>query len=312
MQFAINNLPDRPVIPSGMATTCYSDNTLEVINPETFTVSRNYRTIAGCAFQRVDVNTDSQLDQRALDYNVEYGRYTIVIKNKPGSVGSVPVTCGTRLAGTEELEFFSNYDGWNPLKTAAQEDDSIVFYYDVEPVSSVNPVNGGTMSASSPTLSWDGLVPEAIVADSFHFQLDCYHDFRSSPSLRYDIGGLTEPQVRLSGSLGLDSIYYWRVRWFADGAWSDFSHAFAAKAVTPCCGIYTAGYTGNTDCSDNGKLTLNDVTTLIDRIYITHAPLCCEANGNVDGSVDGALTLNDINRLIDNLYLTHEPTALCE
>ncbi len=79
-----------------------------------------------------------------------------------------------------------------------------------------------------------------------------------------------------------------------------------------CCGAYNGGYTGNTDCSSDGKNTLNDITVLIDRIYISHQPLCCEANGNVDGSGDGALTLSDITSLIDNVYLSHTLPAACE
>jgi hypothetical protein len=79
-----------------------------------------------------------------------------------------------------------------------------------------------------------------------------------------------------------------------------------------CCGWFNGGYTGNTDCSSDGKNTLNDITLLIDRVYISHETLCCEANGNVDGSSDGKLTLSDITDLIDNVYLTHQSLAVCQ
>jgi hypothetical protein len=79
-----------------------------------------------------------------------------------------------------------------------------------------------------------------------------------------------------------------------------------------CCGIYTAGYTGNTNCSADGKLTLSDISHLIDRVYISKAPLCCEANGNTNGSEDDKITLSDITQLIDRVYISKEHTAACE
>ncbi|MGD8605623.1 MAG: hypothetical protein PVF49_13730 [Anaerolineales bacterium] len=85
-----------------------------------------------------------------------------------------------------------------------------------------------------------------------------------------------------------------------------------AELLNPsCCGKYTGGYSGNTDCSADGKLTLNDITKLIDRVFITHTTLCCEENGNVDGSSDGKMTLNDITKLIDAVFITHAATAPC-
>ena len=78
-----------------------------------------------------------------------------------------------------------------------------------------------------------------------------------------------------------------------------------------CCGLYTGGYTGNTDCSTDGKRTLNDITVLIDNVFISHSELCCPENGNVDGSSDGKTTLNDITRLIDNVFISHSQTEPC-
>ncbi|MGD8922569.1 MAG: S8 family serine peptidase [Candidatus Zixiibacteriota bacterium] len=91
--------------------------------------------------------------------------------------------------------------------------------------------------------------------------------------------------------------------------WPEFS--IGKLVVAGCCGAYTGGYTGNTDCSTDGKRTLNDITALIDNVFITHGELCCPENGNVDGSADGKLTLNDVTRLIDNVFITHAQTAPC-
>jgi hypothetical protein len=78
-----------------------------------------------------------------------------------------------------------------------------------------------------------------------------------------------------------------------------------------CCGLFTAGFTGNTNCSNDGKLTLSDVTTLIDHVYISKTPLCCARDGNTNGSSDGKITLSDVTRLIDNIYISKQPTELC-
>ena len=83
-------------------------------------------------------------------------------------------------------------------------------------------------------------------------------------------------------------------------------------ACNECCGRFNNGFTGNTNCSPDGTLDLTDITRLIDRIYLTKEPLCCEANGNVTGDPDGILDLVDVTRLIDRIYLTKKPTSPCQ
>lgn len=87
------------------------------------------------------------------------------------------------------------------------------------------------------------------------------------------------------------------------GYWQIFS------ADTSCCGRYTGGYTGNVDCDPEGKINLADITRLIDRIYLSKKPLCCEDNGDVNA--DCKLNLADITLLIDHIYLSKSPLALC-
>ena len=83
---------------------------------------------------------------------------------------------------------------------------------------------------------------------------------------------------------------------------------------TGCCGIYAGGITGNANCSDDGKLTLSDISRMIDYLYISKADLCCYASGNTNGSYDDGeckVTLSDISRLIDVLYISKQPPADC-
>jgi hypothetical protein len=79
-----------------------------------------------------------------------------------------------------------------------------------------------------------------------------------------------------------------------------------------CCGLYSGGYTGNTNCSTDGLVTLADITALIDRVYITKEELCCPESGNVNGSEDGLVTLGDITVLIDHVYISRVSTAFCQ
>jgi hypothetical protein len=79
-------------------------------------------------------------------------------------------------------------------------------------------------------------------------------------------------------------------------------------ACPSCC---IGAYSGNTDCDLDDRRTLADVTELIDHVYISHSPLCCDAEGNVDGDPEGDITLSDITRLIDNIYISHSQTAPC-
>jgi PKD repeat protein len=92
-----------------------------------------------------------------------------------------------------------------------------------------------------------------------------------------------------------------------------FSPGLHPPSVTiRCCGIHTGGYSGNVDCSDDGKRNLADITQLIDRVYVSKADLCCEANGNTDGDVEDKVNLADITKLIDHVYVSKGETAACQ
>jgi hypothetical protein len=78
-----------------------------------------------------------------------------------------------------------------------------------------------------------------------------------------------------------------------------------------CCGMYTGGWTGNTNCDTDGKRNLADITRLIDHVYVSTDPLCCRANGNTNGDLAGAINLADITRLIDLVYVSGAQTAPC-
>ena len=78
------------------------------------------------------------------------------------------------------------------------------------------------------------------------------------------------------------------------------------------CGLYTDGYTGNTNCGTDGKRNLADITRLIDRVYLSKSPLCDEDEGNTNGDLDYKINLADITRLIDHVYLSKTESAACQ
>ena len=80
----------------------------------------------------------------------------------------------------------------------------------------------------------------------------------------------------------------------------------------PCCGLYTDGQTGNTECDIDGKRNLADITRLINNVYISKLALCCPENGNTDGDALAKVNLADITRLIDHVYISKAETAACE
>jgi hypothetical protein len=110
---------------------------------------------------------------------------------------------------------------------------------------------------------------------------------------------------KLVGTLGQTGTGY--------GSSTDYgvSHGFwQGYAPAGCCGRYTGGYTGNTNCDPEGRRNLADITQLISRVYITpETPLCCEENGNTNGVEP--INLADITRLIDHVYISHSETAPC-
>ena len=79
-----------------------------------------------------------------------------------------------------------------------------------------------------------------------------------------------------------------------------------------CCGKFTGGYTGNTNCDTGGLRDLADITRLIDNVYITKVELCCLENGNINGDAGGLIDLADITKLIDHVYISKTETAACE
>jgi PKD repeat protein len=93
--------------------------------------------------------------------------------------------------------------------------------------------------------------------------------------------------------------------------YNEWLHAPESGAVirtirqAACC----VALTGNVDCDPADGADISDLTTLIDNLYITFTPLCCQAEANVDGQP--GIDISDLSALIDYLYISFTPPAAC-
>ncbi len=118
------------------------------------------------------------------------------------------------------------------------------------------------------------------------------------------------PNSSISVSRSDIKTYYYFVKASNSCGNSSNSQFLELNVIEACCGNYTSGQTGNTDCDILGKRNLSDITTLIDHIFLTKIELCCAKNGNVNA--DTKVNLADITRLIDNVFLTKAETEACQ
>jgi len=283
---AMNTYADKDILSSKMTTTGYSNVSLSVENPNGMNISRNYRTVAGAAYDRLDVNNDNAIDEQAVDYNLQNGQYRIVITPKPNAAPGSTFSADIKI-GNKTATLFRDYE-----VPAGREE--MVFYYDVEPVSSMLPENGQKASVS-PNFDWSGLIDNPTGL-TFQFQLDRYYDFRS-PIV--DVDGLTSPEYALQTVLNQNSIYYWRFRSFDGVSWSEYSNIFAVDIVDFICA----------DADASEAVNLLDAVYLIDFLYRGGPPPQPMAAGNVNQ--DGAINLLDISYIINYLY-REGPAPVCQ
>ena len=76
------------------------------------------------------------------------------------------------------------------------------------------------------------------------------------------------------------------------------------------------GTTGNANCDPADEVSIGDVSTLIDNLFITGAPLGCieEADVNQSGGVaptEEDVTIGDVSMLIDHLFISRDPLPDC-
>ncbi len=295
---ATNQLPGAQTLVDEMITTGYDGVTITVINPHGFVISQDRTTVAGAAHWSLDIDGDAKLDDRAYDYNLENGEYTIIIKPDSTQGSGQAFTQDIRIDGAQALRPFDQYlgnasAGLNSV-SPRQAPESLVFYYTVEPVSSIEPPNALPVKLSRPVFDWSRLVAKLPANLTYDFQLDKYYDFRS-PLI--DVHGLTIPQFQPTQQLGMDSVFYWRFRTFDGTQYSAYSRTFAADLLGSCCQI------------NQGNVNMDRVVDLADLslmvAYLTGLPVQLPCPNGPDVARVHPFSLIDLSRLVE--YLTTPP-----
>ena len=74
-----------------------------------------------------------------------------------------------------------------------------------------------------------------------------------------------------------------------------------------CC----VGKTGNVDYDPMDQVTLTDVTTLVNHLFVTFEPLECPEEANTSGDPAGLVNLTDLTALVNALFVTFDPLPDC-
>ncbi len=80
------------------------------------------------------------------------------------------------------------------------------------------------------------------------------------------------------------------------------------RQLGSCC----LGMRGNVDYDPTDFIDINDLTKLIDFLFISFTPPACMEEANIDGSTDGiSVDIQDLTLLIDYLFISYTPPIDC-
>lgn len=80
---------------------------------------------------------------------------------------------------------------------------------------------------------------------------------------------------------------------------------WSVPSAAVCCQLST----GNVDCDANSSVDIADLTALVDYLFVTMNPLCCQAEANIEK--DAVIDICDMTTLVDHLFLGFQPLPPC-
>lgn len=81
-----------------------------------------------------------------------------------------------------------------------------------------------------------------------------------------------------------------------------------ACSLPSCC---VGPVVGNVDCDLAQSVDIADLTVLVDHLFISFAPLCCNNEANVDGDLLVSIDIGDLTVLVDHLFISFTPLLPC-
>ncbi|RME25073.1 MAG: hypothetical protein D6800_07990 [Candidatus Zixiibacteriota bacterium] len=303
---AVSERIDDPVIADEFFVLGFTNVAIHLTDPNSQVISRDFRTVAGSDYWRLDYDSDGKRDVQAIDYDAVRGEYKIVAHFDESAGGMSTMSVGIGIDGSQQRVAALDLDAGAVLKASPAATDSFVFYFTLEDTSSVLPEYGLPTDTLSPLFDWTRLANNEPTATGIYtFELDETPDMLS-PFISQQITGT---QFQQATPLGADSVYYWRLSWLGSDAQQHQTHPFALYVTTGnCC----HGASGNVNCDPDDVVDVGDLTQLIDHLFISFPPLCCPEEANINGDPDGTVDVGDLTVLIDHLFINFTPTAPCQ
>lgn len=95
--------------------------------------------------------------------------------------------------------------------------------------------------------------------------------------------------------IGIDKTYAWYYRHLRT------KYCDSPPCLSCCCSGSADGRAGNVDCDPGKGVDISDLSTLIDYLFVSFTPLCCESAADFNG--DGNVDIEDVTRCIEWLYI---------
>lgn len=321
-----STLPPQPVLPFEMVVTSYSSSRppdvppgtnpptgnispvdVKIVDPAGRLIARAGSTVAGAVAWAGDLDGNTQIDNRLINYNVLEGTHKVIVTPRDGAPPGSSFSMSIRLNGSAQVTPYFNYTIGSTVGTmSTQAAAPIVFQYDVGNIPAVQPANGLPTNSQQPTFDWSAKVGSLPGTARHKFQLSAFHDFHL---LYSEVSDLPAATYRPGSPLPRDTVLFWRYAVAPDGInYQPFDpDSYYAVYVTGCCspvdklrGDISNG-NGTTPDGD-GVTDGSDLQTSVEYVFFNDATTLINCpdmqDVNNDATFDGA----DLGILVDYIF----------